>query len=31
MAQTVTAEILGKGVKHLVKVTIDTDGTKGTW
>ncbi|SHI04029.1 polymorphic toxin-type HINT domain-containing protein [Streptomyces sp. 3214.6] len=29
-AQTVTAEILGKGVKHLVKVTIDTDGKKGT-
>ncbi|MEV1062944.1 RHS repeat-associated core domain-containing protein [Streptomyces sp. NPDC050263] len=28
--QTVTAEILGKGVKHLVKVTIDTDGKKGT-
>ncbi|SEE21224.1 intein N-terminal splicing region/RHS repeat-associated core domain-containing protein [Streptomyces sp. 3213] len=30
VAQTVTAEILGKGVKHLVKVTVDTDGTKGT-
>ncbi|MFJ8142615.1 RHS repeat-associated core domain-containing protein [Streptomyces sp. NPDC096013] len=29
-AQTVTAEILGKGVKHLVRVTIDTDGKKGT-
>ncbi|MFI5793433.1 polymorphic toxin-type HINT domain-containing protein [Streptomyces sp. NPDC051677] len=29
-AQTVTAEILGKGVKHLVKVTIDTDGKKGS-
>ncbi|MBG0855073.1 ricin-type beta-trefoil lectin domain protein [Streptomyces spinoverrucosus] len=28
--ETVTAEILGKGVKHLVKVTIDTDGKKGT-
>ncbi|MGW1268551.1 ricin-type beta-trefoil lectin domain protein [Streptomyces sp. NPDC002491] len=28
--QTVTAEILGKGVKHLVKVTIDVDGKKGT-
>ncbi|MFE2419003.1 RHS repeat-associated core domain-containing protein [Streptomyces hokutonensis] len=30
VAETVTAEILGKGVKHLVKVTIDTDGKKGT-
>ncbi|WP_327316922.1 polymorphic toxin-type HINT domain-containing protein [Streptomyces sp. NBC_01235] len=29
-AQTVTAEILGKGVKHLVKVTIDVDGKKGS-
>ncbi|GAV42219.1 polymorphic toxin-type HINT domain-containing protein [Streptomyces acidiscabies] len=29
-AQTVTAEIKGKGLKHLVKVTIDTDGNKGT-
>ncbi|MFE9627026.1 polymorphic toxin-type HINT domain-containing protein [Streptomyces sp. NPDC006527] len=29
-AETVTAEILGKGVKHLVKVTIDTDGKKGS-
>ncbi|WP_308050725.1 ricin-type beta-trefoil lectin domain protein [Streptomyces sp. TRM72054] len=28
--ETVTAEILGKGVKHLVKVTVDVDGTKGT-
>ncbi|WP_307706191.1 polymorphic toxin-type HINT domain-containing protein [Streptomyces sp. V1I6] len=28
--ETVTAEIMGKGVKHLVKVTIDTDGEKGT-
>ncbi|MFJ2257723.1 polymorphic toxin-type HINT domain-containing protein [Streptomyces sp. NPDC087844] len=27
--ETVTAEIKGKGVKHLVKVTIDTDGKKG--
>ncbi|SER77570.1 RHS repeat-associated core domain-containing protein [Streptomyces sp. yr375] len=27
--QTVTAEIKGKGTKHLVKVTIDTDGDKG--
>ncbi|MYZ41131.1 Hint domain-containing protein, partial [Streptomyces sp. SID4917] len=25
-AETVTAEIKGEGVKHLVKVTIDTDG-----
>jgi hypothetical protein len=29
-AETVTAEILGKGVKNLVKVTIDTDGKKGS-
>ncbi|MFF4830451.1 polymorphic toxin-type HINT domain-containing protein [Streptomyces sp. NPDC001315] len=28
--QTVTAEIKGTGTKHLVKVTIDTDGDKGT-
>ncbi|MFF3938263.1 ricin-type beta-trefoil lectin domain protein [Streptomyces phaeofaciens] len=28
--ETVTAEILGKGVKHLVKVTVDTDGDKGS-
>ncbi|MFF5185529.1 DNA/RNA non-specific endonuclease [Streptomyces sp. NPDC000345] len=28
--ETVTAEIKGKGVKHLVKVTIDTDGKKGS-
>ncbi|MEU3998664.1 polymorphic toxin-type HINT domain-containing protein [Streptomyces fungicidicus] len=28
--ETVTAEIKGKGLKHLVKVTIDTDGTSGT-
>lgn len=27
--ETVTAEITGEGVKHLVKVTIDTDGDKG--
>ncbi|GHE45309.1 hypothetical protein GCM10018785_13740 [Streptomyces longispororuber] len=27
--RTVTAEIKGKGAKHLVKVTIDTDGKKG--
>jgi hypothetical protein len=27
--RTVTAEIKGKGTKHLVKVTIDTDGKKG--
>jgi hypothetical protein len=27
--ETVTAEIKGKGVKHLVKVTVDTDGKKG--
>ncbi|WP_237407932.1 ricin-type beta-trefoil lectin domain protein [Streptomyces sp. M2CJ-2] len=28
--ETVTAEIKGEGLKHLVKVTIDTDGEKGT-
>ncbi|MFJ6571052.1 RHS repeat-associated core domain-containing protein [Streptomyces sp. NPDC091292] len=28
-ARTVTAEIKGEGVKHLVKVTVDTDGKKG--
>ncbi|WP_159424446.1 polymorphic toxin-type HINT domain-containing protein [Streptomyces sp. 3214.6] len=28
--QTVTAKIKGTGTKHLVKVTIDTDGAKGT-
>ncbi|MPY52918.1 hypothetical protein FPZ41_31900 [Streptomyces sp. K1PN6] len=28
-AETVTAEIKGKGLKHLVKVTIDVDGKKG--
>ncbi|WP_338683447.1 RHS repeat-associated core domain-containing protein [Streptomyces acidiscabies] len=28
--ETVTREIKGKGVKHLVKVIIDTDGDKGT-
>ncbi|GAQ74628.1 endo-1,4-beta-xylanase A precursor [Streptomyces turgidiscabies] len=28
--ETVTAEIKGQGLKHLVKVTIDTDGEKGT-
>ncbi|MGW2046970.1 ricin-type beta-trefoil lectin domain protein [Streptomyces sp. NPDC001858] len=28
--ETVTAEIKGHGRKHLVKVTIDVDGTKGT-
>ncbi|MFV0136079.1 ricin-type beta-trefoil lectin domain protein [Streptomyces sp. HMX87] len=27
--ETVTAEIKGEGLKHLVKVTIDTDGPKG--
>ncbi|MEU6352234.1 RHS repeat-associated core domain-containing protein [Streptomyces sp. NPDC047072] len=27
--ETVTAEIKGTGLKHLVKVTIDTDGDKG--
>jgi hypothetical protein len=29
-AETVTAEIKGKGLKHLVKITVDIDGTKGT-
>lgn len=28
--ETVTAEIKGQGLKHLVKVTVDTDGKKGT-
>jgi RHS repeat-associated protein len=28
--ETVTAEIKGQGLKHLVKVTIDLDGDKGT-
>ncbi|MFF7332957.1 polymorphic toxin-type HINT domain-containing protein [Streptomyces sp. NPDC008150] len=28
--ETVTAEIKGQGLKHLVRVTIDTDGAKGT-
>ncbi|WP_432753535.1 ricin-type beta-trefoil lectin domain protein [Streptomyces sp. JL2001] len=28
--ETVTAEIKGQGLKHLVKITIDTDGKKGT-
>ncbi|WP_018530965.1 MULTISPECIES: polymorphic toxin-type HINT domain-containing protein [unclassified Streptomyces] len=28
-AETVTAEIKGQGLKHLVKVTVDTDGKKG--
>ncbi|WP_229379088.1 ricin-type beta-trefoil lectin domain protein [Streptomyces sp. VRA16 Mangrove soil] len=28
--ETVTAEIKGQGLKHLVKVTIDIDGKKGT-
>ncbi|WP_460068204.1 ricin-type beta-trefoil lectin domain protein [Streptomyces sp. YKOK-I1] len=28
--ETVTAEIKGKGVKHLVKVTVDTDGRNGS-
>ena len=28
--ETVTAEITGDGVKHLVRVTIDTDGEQGT-
>ncbi|MFC9947494.1 polymorphic toxin-type HINT domain-containing protein [Streptomyces pratensis] len=27
--ETVTAEIKGEGLKHLVKVTIDTDGDRG--
>ncbi|WP_246563988.1 polymorphic toxin-type HINT domain-containing protein [Streptomyces roseirectus] len=29
-AQTVTAEIKGRGLKHLVKVTVDVDGKRGT-
>ncbi|MGW3651198.1 polymorphic toxin-type HINT domain-containing protein [Streptomyces sp. NPDC000878] len=29
-AEEVTAEIKGEGIKHLVKVTIDTDGEKGS-
>jgi hypothetical protein len=29
-AETVTAEIKGKGLKHLVKVTVDTDGKRGS-
>ncbi|GGY90679.1 hypothetical protein CP967_26860 [Streptomyces nitrosporeus] len=29
VARKVTAEITGNGLKHLVKVTIDTDGDKG--
>ncbi|GGV63040.1 polymorphic toxin-type HINT domain-containing protein [Streptomyces massasporeus] len=28
--ETVTAEIKGKGLKHLVKVTVDIDGKKGS-
>ncbi|WP_394816775.1 DddA-like double-stranded DNA deaminase toxin [Streptomyces lonegramiae] len=28
--ETVTSEIKGKGLKHLVKVTIDVDGKKGS-
>ncbi|WP_411082140.1 polymorphic toxin-type HINT domain-containing protein [Streptomyces sp. cmx-18-6] len=28
-AKTVTAEINGEGIKHLVEITIDTDGEKG--
>ncbi|MGW1716720.1 ricin-type beta-trefoil lectin domain protein [Streptomyces sp. NPDC002156] len=28
--ESVTAEIKGEGIKHLVDVTIDTDGTKGS-
>ncbi|MEU6278961.1 RHS repeat-associated core domain-containing protein [Streptomyces sp. NPDC047028] len=28
--ETVTAEIKGTGLKHLVKVTVDTDGKKGS-
>ncbi|MEU5031565.1 polymorphic toxin-type HINT domain-containing protein [Streptomyces milbemycinicus] len=28
--ETVTAEIKGKGLKHLVKVTLDVDGEKGS-
>ncbi|WP_308114843.1 polymorphic toxin-type HINT domain-containing protein [Streptomyces sp. ISL-12] len=27
--RTVTAEIKGKGLKHLVRITVDTDGAKG--
>ncbi|MFF1449373.1 polymorphic toxin-type HINT domain-containing protein [Streptomyces sp. NPDC058274] len=27
--QTITAEIKGNGVKHLVEITVDTDGAKG--
>ncbi|WP_432120027.1 RHS repeat-associated core domain-containing protein [Streptomyces sp. bgisy032] len=29
-AETVTAEIKGKGLKHLVKITVDIDGKKGS-
>ncbi|MDX3524821.1 polymorphic toxin-type HINT domain-containing protein, partial [Streptomyces scabiei] len=29
-AERVTAEIKGKGLKHLVELTVDTDGTEGT-
>lgn len=29
-AEMVTAEIIGKGEKHLVKITVDLDGKKGT-
>lgn len=29
-AQTVSAAIIGKGEKHLVQITIDTDGSEGT-
>ncbi|MFF4658139.1 ricin-type beta-trefoil lectin domain protein [Streptomyces sp. NPDC001381] len=29
-AETVNAEIKGQGLKHLVKVTVDVDGKKGT-
>jgi hypothetical protein len=29
-AETVTAEIKGEGLKHLVKLTVDTDGSEGT-
>ncbi len=28
--ETVTAEIKGRGLKHLVRITIDVDGKKGT-
>ncbi|MFF5974398.1 ricin-type beta-trefoil lectin domain protein [Streptomyces sp. NPDC012769] len=28
--ETVTAEIKGQGLKHLVKITVDTDGAKGS-